>query len=412
MEEGMPRPAALAAIALTAASDGVFFVGTRPFSEMVFAALLISALLMLRRIERRPVPAAYVCVTGFVIGLALLTRASGLALLAAAAAVLLYRRSFRNASLLVLTAGILYAPWMLWVRAHPYAGRTEAYYTAANYHAWNIVFGFAPAEKLAILQGNLVRLAAVPLMLLNIPDRFWPFLIVAAGVMMAVGLYRIISTRRSFIIPVFLIFHFGVLMLWAWPMERFAAPVFPLILYLLWTALEKLRGQRWFRWPMTAAALAAIAYSGLIHYENIRSTLANGAGKDWAALSSMTAWIQRSTPEDAIVLSTVDPTIYLSTGRKGLRVFDMDPAVLFYQAATETRPAINPADIADKMIESRATYLVTSRVHGGAPEVPATNNAIAKVLRGWPDAFRLVYQGPPGYAVYQIDRNALRPTTM
>ena len=409
VREGMSRPGALAVVTLTAGVSWVFFLGTTLFSDTLFAALSTGALLMLRRIERRSASALYVCAAGLVIGLTLLTRAAGLALLAAGILVLVRKRSFRRAILLALVAAMLYAPWIWWTGAHPYSGRRmETYYTSENYRAWNVVFSFTPSEKLAVVGGNLIHLAGSPLILLGLPYALWPVLLVPAGLALGYGLFRALAGGRSTVIPVFLICYCGLLVLWAWPPERFVAAVFPLVLFLFWVAAQRIRGAVWLRWSLAVAALLVAAYLGEARYGVCRDVIANGAYTDynWSALRSMTAWIRSSTPPDAVLVSGLDPLIYLCTDRKGLRGFDLDPVALFYSMGKARRPAIEPAEMMREIVDSRATHLVVTPVHGG-DDILALNRAIAELLRTRPNAFRLVYRGPAGYAVYQIDARAL-----
>jgi hypothetical protein len=408
-QEGMSKAGALGVVLLTAGTGWAFFLGTTIFSDTVFAALATAALLMLRRMEQRGASSVYACITGVVIGLTLLTRTSGVALLAAGILALAYKRRFGNAILLGVVSAAIYAPWVWWMHVHPDSGRRMyAYYTSANYHDWNIVFGFAPAEKLAVVWGNLIHLAGSPLILLELPYVFWIFLLVPVGIGMGYGLLRAMSGERSKTIPLFLICYFGLLLLWAWPPERFVATVFPLVLFLFWVAGENIRGTAWLRWAVRVAAVVAVAYLGESRYGVCKRVMENGADTNysWTALGSVTAWIQRSTPPDAVVVSGLDPAIYLCTGRKALRGFDLDPAALFYHTGKERNAAIKPEETIREIAESGATYLVATTVHGG-DDILALNQAIAEMLRAKPNAFRLAYRGPAEYAVYEIDRRAL-----
>jgi 4-amino-4-deoxy-L-arabinose transferase-like glycosyltransferase len=323
----------------------VFLAGTTLFSEAVFAALTTAALLMLRRIELRGAPSLYVCLTGLVIGMALLTRTTGLALLAAGILALAYKRSFRHAILLTLSAATLYAPWVWWTSAHPYSGRRmEAYYTSENYRAWNVAFAFAPSEKLAVVWGNLLHLAGSPLSLLQAPLALWAVLLAPAGIGMGYGLFRAIAGQRSKAIPAFLVCYLGLLVLWAWPPERFVATVFPLVLFLYWVAAEKVRGKAWLRWFLAVAALFAAAYVGGTWYGICRRVIANGTYMDdnRTALRAMTAWIARSTPRNAVLVSRLDPVIYLYADRKGLRGSISIPSRCFTRSTKATRQSRRP----------------------------------------------------------------------
>jgi hypothetical protein len=208
------------------------------------------------------------------------------------------------------------------------------------------------------------------------------------------------------LIPVFLVFYFGLLLLWAWPMERFAAPVLPLILYLFWRAFGKVRGAAWFRWPLLAGTLIAIVYLGWARYADCRVVMANGAYTtyNWKAVRSMAAWIERFTPPDAILAATLDPTLYLCTGRRGLRAFNLDPVALYYRGSDQ---AIRADEMLGEIRQSHATYLARTSPPSGGRDVLALNRAIEDMLRMRPRAFHLVYQGAPGYAVYRIDAPAL-----
>jgi hypothetical protein len=408
VQEGVSKATALGMVTLTAGTGWVFFLSTVLLSETLFAALATASLLMLRRMEQRSIPAGAVCAAGLAIGLTLLTRAAGLALLAAAGAALLRKRRFRDAILLALVAAAVYAPWIWWTAAHPYSGNaTGAYYTGQNYRAWNVLFSFGPREKLAIIYRNLIHLAGDPLGFLEAPIALAPFLLLPTGIGLGYGIVRSLSGRGPVTVPVFLVCYLGLLVFWAWPPERFVVPVLPLILLMFWRASAKARTIAGVRWAIRAVVLALAVSMGQHLYASCRRIAANGTptSDNWFALRAMTTWIRSATPQSGILMGVMDPVMYLYADRRALRGYYLNPAALFYGVKTGRNPVIEPAELAAAITQSKASYLIVTP--GDDDEVSAFNRAVEELIRARPKAFRAVYHAAGGYAVYEIDARAL-----
>ena len=72
-------------------------------------------------------------------------------------------------------------------------------------------------------------------------------------------------------------------------------------------------------------------------FSRVRATLrygqfpsANVQPSDWGQLGKLFAYIRGNTPQDAIVMTNLDPMFYLNTGRRTVRGFSPDGYKLYY----------------------------------------------------------------------------------
>src|SRR5262249_19675242 len=97
-----------------------------------YAMLSVAALYLAERYEKESRGWLSGAVVGVVIGLAFLSRSSGLALLAAVAAYFVARRQWRRALLPVAVARLFVIGWVAWGYSHrtTFEGGNAAYYTS------------------------------------------------------------------------------------------------------------------------------------------------------------------------------------------------------------------------------------------------------------------------------------------
>ncbi|HVW84301.1 MAG TPA: glycosyltransferase 87 family protein, partial [Bryobacteraceae bacterium] len=294
-------------VLLTAASPMVVFLGTNLLSEPLFALLVTAALLAL--LDDRAVPA------GVLAGLATLTRSAGVPLIVACVLVLIIRRRLRSAALFTAAAMAMAAPWFGWALAHS-AG--HPYYSGANYAASNILTGYSANEKLAIFGSNILLLLASPFHLLTgIVSTY-----AAAGTAALAGwsLFR----RRQLMPDLFVALYCLMLLLWAWPPQRFVAPILPLILWMLWRVFQNVR----IREALAAVVVILLALPLWTDISRIPKTLrygqfptSNVTPGDWSEMGKLFTYIREQTPADAVICANLDPVFYLNTGRKAIRGF-------------------------------------------------------------------------------------------
>jgi hypothetical protein len=63
-----------------------------------------------------------------------------------------------------------------------------------------------------------------------------------------------------------------------------------------------------------------------VRYTPARQNVVFGADSpDWSATSNMYSWISRNTDRDAVIAATLDPAVYLFTGRLSIRPYRTEP---------------------------------------------------------------------------------------
>ena len=364
LKMGASPAAAWAIVGLTAMAPTTVFLAGNLMSEMVFSLLVTTALLLL--LEERNTQA------GFCAGLAFLTRTIGAPLMAACVVVLLLRRRLKGAAQFTAAAALAALPWLGWTAYHSAGDR---YYSSANYVVQNVITGLQASEKLAVVGNNFLFLLASPFALLTNLSGPWS---VAGTFLLAVWcLYK----RRQLVPDVFLFLYLLTTDLWAWPPQRFVAPLLPLILWVIWRAVRTVKSRE-----MVVACVLILA--GVTMYATVRQlpvTLRNGQfpsslqpPDDWRQMEKMFAWVRANTPPDAVIMANLDPLWYLRTGRKVARGFRPDPFHTFYSPGSTP---INVADLTAEFLKSGAAYVALSPDRDFA-EAASYHKAMEALVRG------------------------------
>ncbi len=284
-------------------------VGVR-FSEPLFLALLASAIAVADR-EQIGVPGALAA--GVLAGLAVLTRSLGLTAVAGVSIALWLRGRRAAAGLACLTGVLIALPWMLWTGRH--AGATDPL-LVANYGTYT---QFAAQAGIGgILAGlDLQGLTPIPRLLLPaMPGPLWyPLAALLIGVM---GLGAALLWRRVPALVWTLIPYVGIVVLWPYTPDRFIWILLP------WAGLFTVAGCRWLwmrgRWtrvPVVVLAIAMLVGFGMAQAVSLaerRFTLT--AVRSSTHFRFLTAGIDTSVPEDAIVATDGEALVHLYTGRR------------------------------------------------------------------------------------------------
>src|SRR5262249_11534917 len=109
--EGYSPRVVAAAVLLTATSVLFVVFATRVASEMLYLPLSMAALIALKKYERAAVISRWLVISALVLVAAMLTRSVVVGLLRAAVLFLASKREFKRASLLILSAALLWSPW-------------------------------------------------------------------------------------------------------------------------------------------------------------------------------------------------------------------------------------------------------------------------------------------------------------
>jgi hypothetical protein len=361
---GAARDGAFLLVILTAASPTVVFVSTSLLTEPLFALLLTAALLAL--LDDRALLA------GAFAGLATLTRTAGLPLIAACILTLTVRRRFRSAIVFTAAAMLLVAPWLGWSLAH---ATNHPYYSGASYANSSILTHLAANEKLQVLGANILMLLASPFTLLTGIGSMY-----AVIATLALFVWSLIK-RRQLMPDLFVALYCLLLLSWAGPPQRFVAPIFPLVLWMLWRVYQHARIQE----ALAACVIILLALTFWTDLSRVRATLrygqfpsANVQPSDWAQLGKLFAYIRASTQQDAIVMTNLDPMFYLNTGRKTVRGFSPDGYMLYY---AHSASAVTPDELFAAIAGGGVGYVALTPDRDFA-ESPTYHHAVEALERG------------------------------
>jgi len=367
---GAGVPGALLIVFLTVAAPGVIARGSNLFADPLFALLITAALIFL--LDGRAAAA------GIAAGLATLTSAAGIPLIAACMLTLVIRRRLRDAILFTIPAILLVAPWFGWALAH---GAHDPGSGIDLWSASNIVTALEPGDKLIVFLRNLQLLFASPFALLSGVQN--P---IATGVT-ALLIVVCVILRRNLLPDLFLLFYAIMLILRIGPPEQFIAPVLPLVLWLVWRVAATARRQE----AVAAGALLLAAVPLVQDFQHLRQRRADR----WPEMQSLFAAIGTHTEPDAVLAANDAPLIYLQTGRKCVRDFDPPPFDLYYSP----RPfVLAPDQLSLSLRQNGVSYVAVT------PGDAADDEAIAALERGGV-LEQLPIEGlPRGYELLRVIR--------
>lgn len=334
-ETGSGERTAWALAGLWACNPYVILFSTTLLSEMVFTALLLGTLLLLRRPETRwTVGAAAVA------GAAFLTRSAGIALLPAVVGWLVLRREYRRAGVFAGVLTPVVAGWFWWAGAHRAAGgdAMTLYYTNYfGYHMAVVIWSEFSLYLWRNVDGLIQGLGALalPVTTSSILEKVLTLTLGVAGLS---GVWRRWRAEPLGWLAPYVLFCVGYgLMLVVWhfpPNERFVLPMGPLWLLGLYTELAHVggvvraafrnpdRGQRVAGGVLVGVMALVVGWCGARQVDllvrGLPAALADHAGRFRDTEATM-GYIRERLPAEATVLAEMDPTVYLRTGRRGAR---------------------------------------------------------------------------------------------
>ena len=316
----------LIALYLAAIPSSLYFSGLL-LSETLYAALASLAVLLLLRAEadgswRSVVLAAAATIAAYY------TRTAAIALVLGGALALASRRRWAHCGIfLALCYGLALLPWQLWQAQQAPVPLTESYYTSLSYHEFNIVSAFTIPQKLSILRQNIRFLGDDITYTLFTPPRYvsWAYIPFCAAI--AAGFYRL-RRYRTFVIPAVVSIVMPVL--WAWRPQRFIVPSLGFLVIALVAAVPSLR-------PSWILAVLAVPVSITLAFQiadsvrkGIPAITLNRYPASWKEVFAVETWLAANSRPDAVVISAIDPLVYLGSGRKSIRAFYVDPLPIFY----------------------------------------------------------------------------------
>lgn len=329
---GLSVSASSVVAVISVATVPVLFLNGLLFSETAFVIALCGVLIMADRFVAPPSaapdpasgaapPAWRVAVLlGLAIGALSLLRTVGVTLLPAAVAILLWRRRWRDAALVVAGALVFLLPWQLWTSAHArdvptaVAGAYGAYgpWIADAWRAGG--FDFALAVAAENLRG--MRLVLMLFGLYEAPVPLQGVAGIALLVLAGVGAVRC-WPRATVSVLVFVPYGL-LLLLWPFPPDRFLWPLWPLALVFLCVGVSRLgapAARPAVRLAVRVAAVLLAAAFASWHARSWRDRSWESGERANARMGIAAAGVAAALPADGLVASDQDAMVHLYAGR-------------------------------------------------------------------------------------------------
>jgi hypothetical protein len=361
-----------------AASPYFLFLSTSLMSETLFLALSLGSLLLLGQAESRP-DWRTISAAALLAAAAYHTRSIGICLILAGAAALAIQRQWRLALLFSGLCASLAAPWIAWQYLH--RNSTDPYLSQANYYqGYNILSSFSFPEKLQILSGNLIGLASAPGALFAFPQfailglAFFPFLL------------RGVWGRSALAARLYLVASLTVILLWAWPPQRFVIPLLPLAFWMLWQGCPA-------SWRRGLLATTALLFAVCWQADRSYSAQAERSGiwmpeavpaQAWQKFQAQCDWLATHTPNDAIVQSNLHPAVYLLSGRKAVGVRQGNASLRWYLNREEAMGS--PEEFRQELLQRRVTWILDTPWNW-FPETPLLKKLLEDNILAHPEQF-------------------------
>src|SRR5262249_39112001 len=204
---------------------------------------------------------------------------------------------------------------------------------------------------------------------------------------------------------------------WPWAPHRFLIPLLPLTtVYLIRTvgqvaAFARTRGaprsgERGYGLvllaciALVAANLAILKDAPLVHSRQESSVASHcGCPVAWSSYEDLFAWLRKNPAPDDILVSEVDPMLYLYTGRRGIFPVVCPPQSRFYNLPSPPDTADVPLRI---LTAHRPRFLVLTPYFLGEPDF---DRWVARMRQRFGPHVREVYRvaGDPRFIVYRLD---------
>src|SRR5262249_17216716 len=383
---------------------------------------------------------------GVVLGLAFLTRTSGIALVVAVGAFFCFRRKFRVAALPIGMASIFIFGWMGWC----YLNRTHdqgvnAGYYESYFQTLAVVIKEAQASGHASIVAIVSRMVAKNFLMLvpvSVPivctglSYDWPSNFGTEGqvvgfilfsivlILTAAGFFRLRTQGRALkLIHLYVLTYLGLQMLWPYSgYDRFLMPLLPflsLFLILGFAHPVNLVRVELSRAPLAnrisaafvalvlitlvGASFSAYSYGLYGSVFKVRKVWVTRAQEDREAIQ----WVSEHTTISDVLICYRDPTYYLHTERKATRCSPLRTGGI---TAAQPDDLDEQANTIFKIIEeNKARYLIlTSTDMELEDRADLYRRAYNELLEKHSEIFVPVFTSPSGATIYRIDGQTAR----
>jgi hypothetical protein len=358
-------------------------------SEPLFLALVLPALLVAERVIEGERRMQWVMSAGALAGAVTLVRTHGIAFIGALLCMLLIRRRSRDAALAALSAFVVLLPWQLWARAHEGIVPISMRGTYDSYAAW-----FADglrAEGPSLIARTIPRTSAeIAAMLATLGAPSWPaavrvIVLVVLATLFVFGARRFWRAAPTTLL--FMSFYAGIVVLWPFNPARFIWGIWPLVVLLAVVGARELAAWA----PSTTSArtlrYAAIAATLVMSVGYLRYNARGYRGRWWSSIARqqtriaqpLVVWARTRTRPDEVIASSVEPLVYLYSGRRTVSATSFTYRYYFRPATVSENEAV----LRDVMSAYRvdAIAIVANDSRGAAAQAMATRHPPELVLR-------------------------------
>ena len=318
-------------MALLGLNPYLIWFGSILFSDIFFSCLLLAALLVVARGGARMAVAA-----GLLAGCAYLSRTSGIALLVAVPAFIVYKeRDWRRATLFAAAMLPAVIGWGIWTRLYsPHTSDlTTMFYTDyvrylqhTTWHDMPVIL-WKNIDQLTYAMGSMVMPRVYDSPLLKILTQ-------VIAVAMISGTVRLVRRGFGVLYAWFALVSAAILLVCNFPStERYMLPIYPLLLAGLFAEIEHVAqmfkpalrhkdssqrvAARLMAGVVATVLLAALALQFFMAFVFLQASVDEKEAK-LRDQKTAYAWIAANLPPSATILSYDDPLLYLYTGRHGI----------------------------------------------------------------------------------------------
>ncbi len=378
------RPAVILSILLCMSIPGFSFFSGQLLSEMPFALSLVAALWHLDSyLETRPTSLKSKMLLGVSLSLPFLIRSIGLAVpVGALIALCLHRAAFKwTAAVLIIVTFIGFGlPTIYGLKtSHEKQDKVQAYQT--SYLSWWDKYGLS--QELSVIAVNLKELTGVTgksSMSGIIQSReAAPYRMFLDWICILIGAAPwLLLLRRQFrtrAMSLVLFSYAAIVLLWPWPPFRFMMPILPFLCTMTIEPFCRLT-----RRSLPAGALSSIGFALLVitnawvlaetltfsKSSKIPVMKAPQERLSWSSFIEIFAWIKSNTSATDNMASTYDALMYMYTGRKCVRMYELDMAAAFY--GKKAPPLGSVDDLITLLKRYQIRYLVITPMPNYAEE--------------------------------------------
>lgn len=398
------RNTAIPIILLVAATPLSVFLATSFLAESLLAVFAMCSLLWLDKTEAKPWSNREVVIAAVFAALAFNTKTIGIVAVFTGVAILLIRRRYNQCAVYAVVSVMLCAPWLLWQVANSNAASIDAYNSLSNYYKdWTIV-GRTFEEQVAVVAGNLLQIGLSPVHLTGASPRTLAILLsLAFIVFMPLGVVSDLRRRGVQSDHVYCGLYLALVVSWPWPPLRFLWSILPLLLYYSCCGLTRI----WRHAPASAALLAAICLAFALPVQqraiHAAGSAALGIGPiqiRWGHVLAATAVVKQQTSPNDTIVSMLEPTVYLLTGRQGVRGFNADPIKLLYTSKNDG--ALGSVQEFASLVRTRGITHILEMPAGPFAESPLFSALINEYAANKGYTARTMLNAAPGFRLISL----------